>query len=91
MIRLRISQVSLQGRATQGVRLIQLGEGEKVVGIARFAANGDVDEPKAESTLPETSPPPEQEPPQAAPETPDDDDPAGEETPEETTSTEPED
>ena len=62
VIRLRISQVSLQGRATQGVRLIQLGEGEKVVGIARMAANGEMNGPAAAADLPETIPPPEQEP-----------------------------
>ena len=43
IIRLRISQVSVQGRATQGVRLIQLAEGEKVVGVARIAADGEID------------------------------------------------
>jgi len=36
IIRLRVSDISLIGRNTQGVRLINLGEGEKVVGMARL-------------------------------------------------------
>jgi DNA gyrase subunit A len=43
VIRLRIHQVSLQGRATQGVRLIQLAGNERVMGIAKIAANGEMD------------------------------------------------
>ena len=35
IIRLRVADISIIGRNTQGVRLIQLGEGEKVVGVAR--------------------------------------------------------
>lgn len=36
IIRLRVSDISVIGRNTQGVRLINLGEGEKVVGVARL-------------------------------------------------------
>ncbi len=36
IIRLRVADISLIGRNTQGVRLINLGEGEKVVGMARL-------------------------------------------------------
>ncbi|MBD3160840.1 MAG: DNA gyrase subunit A [Candidatus Eisenbacteria bacterium] len=47
VIRLRISQVSVQGRATQGVRLIHLGEEDRVVGIATIVVNGGEIKPEA--------------------------------------------
>ncbi len=37
IIRLRTSDIPVQGRSTQGVRLINLEEGEKVVAVARLA------------------------------------------------------
>jgi DNA gyrase subunit A len=36
IIRLRAADISLIGRNTQGVTLIDLGEGEKVIGVARL-------------------------------------------------------
>ena len=36
IIRFRVADISVIGRNTQGVKLIDLGEGEKVVGVARF-------------------------------------------------------
>ena len=36
IIRLRVADISVIGRNTQGVKLINLGEGEKVVGVAKF-------------------------------------------------------
>ncbi len=36
IIRLRVMDISVIGRNTQGVRLIQLGEAEKVVGVAKL-------------------------------------------------------
>jgi DNA gyrase subunit A len=36
IIRLRVGDISIIGRNTQGVRLINLGEGEKVVGVAKL-------------------------------------------------------
>ncbi len=36
IIRLRVADISVIGRNTQGVKLIGLGEGEKVVGVARL-------------------------------------------------------
>jgi DNA gyrase subunit A len=42
LVRTRVDEVSVQGRNTQGVRLIRLKEGEKLVGLER------VDEPDAE-------------------------------------------
>ena len=35
IIRLRVADISVIGRNTQGVKLINLGEGEKVVGVAK--------------------------------------------------------
>jgi DNA gyrase subunit A len=37
IIRLRVGDLSVIGRNTQGVKLIDLGEGEKVVGVAKLA------------------------------------------------------
>ena len=36
IIRLRVADISVIGRNTQGVKLINLGEGEKVVGVAKL-------------------------------------------------------
>ena len=36
IIRLRVADISVIGRNTQGVKLINLGEGEKVVGVAKM-------------------------------------------------------
>ena len=35
IIRMRVADISVIGRNTQGVKLIDLGEGEKVVGVAK--------------------------------------------------------
>ena len=35
IIRLRVADISVIGRNTQGVKLIDLAEGEKVVGVAK--------------------------------------------------------
>jgi DNA gyrase subunit A len=35
IIRLRVADIPVIGRNTQGVKLIDLGEGEKVVGVAK--------------------------------------------------------
>jgi len=35
-IRLTVDRVNLQGRATQGVRLIKLNENDEIAGIAKF-------------------------------------------------------
>jgi len=43
VIRTPVRDISLIGRNTQGVRLIDLAEGEKVVSIARVADSGDDD------------------------------------------------
>ena len=36
IIRLKVGDISVIGRNTQGVKLINLGEGEKVVGVAKL-------------------------------------------------------
>ena len=36
LVRTRVDEVSLQGRNTQGVRLIKVGEGEHLVGVERI-------------------------------------------------------
>jgi DNA gyrase subunit A len=41
LIRTRVSEIRDMGRATQGVRLINLGEGEKLVGLERVAETED--------------------------------------------------
>ncbi len=44
LVRTRASEVSVLSRNTQGVKLIALGSGEKLVGIEHIADNGDDDE-----------------------------------------------
>jgi DNA gyrase subunit A len=36
LVRTTVDEISVQGRNTQGVRLIRLGEGERLVGIERI-------------------------------------------------------
>ncbi|MDH5325792.1 MAG: DNA gyrase subunit A [Gammaproteobacteria bacterium] len=48
LIRTRVAEISVQGRNTQGVRLIGLGEGEKLVGLERIVDERD-EEGDAES------------------------------------------
>ena len=44
IIRLRIKDIRVIGRNTQGVRLIELEEGERVVSLARLAEKEEEDE-----------------------------------------------
>ncbi len=44
LIRIRVKQVSLLGRATQGVRIISVDEGESVASIARVVEGDDDDD-----------------------------------------------
>jgi len=44
IIRMRIKDIRIIGRNTQGVRLIELEEGERVVSLARLAEKEDEDE-----------------------------------------------
>jgi DNA gyrase subunit A len=49
IIRLRIKDIRVIGRNTQGVRLIELEEGERVVSLARLAEKEEEDEPEQEN------------------------------------------
>jgi DNA gyrase subunit A len=48
ILRTRASGISLIGRATQGVRLIDLDEGDRTVSVARLEDQGSLDEPSPE-------------------------------------------
>ncbi len=53
LVRMRISEISLIGRNTQGVRLINLSEGELLVGVEKVATlNGESSEKQEEPELP---------------------------------------
>jgi DNA gyrase subunit A len=45
LVRTTVDEISVQGRNTQGVRLIRLGEGERLVGIERIESLEAGDEP----------------------------------------------
>ena len=47
LIRTRISEIRDMGRATQGVRLINLGEGEKLAGLEKILEPDDEEEAPA--------------------------------------------
>ncbi len=49
LVRTRVAEVSVMSRNTQGVRLISLGEGEKLVALERIAESEDEDAPEIES------------------------------------------
>src|SRR6185369_8440647 len=51
VIRLRVNEIRVIGRNTQGVRLIDLEEGERVAAVARLAERED-DSESSEPTLP---------------------------------------
>jgi DNA gyrase subunit A len=61
VIRLRVNEIRVIGRNTQGVRLIDLEEGERVASVARLAEREDDTEGKDEpvSSEPEPEPVPE--------------------------------
>ncbi|GAB4511074.1 MAG: DNA gyrase subunit A [Haliangiales bacterium] len=48
LIRLRVRDIPVQSRATQGVRIMRLDEGERVVSIERLAEGGDEDDDDGE-------------------------------------------
>ncbi len=66
LIRISVSKISELGRATQGVKLIALGEGDKLAGIQRVAESDDDDTPDEAETSPEGTPPDASTPPAAA-------------------------
>ena len=50
LVRTRVSEVSVLGRNTQGVKLISLSDGERLVGLERIAEDrGEIDEDASES------------------------------------------
>jgi DNA gyrase subunit A len=59
MIRTRVAEISVLGRATQGVRIIRIDEGDAVVGVARLL-EGEVEIGEYQEVA-ETAPPPGEE------------------------------
>jgi DNA gyrase subunit A len=59
VIRLRVNEIRVIGRNTQGVRLIDLEEGERVASVARLAERDDEAEGKDEPVPSEPEPVPE--------------------------------
>ncbi len=53
MVRTRTSEISELGRNTQGVRLIRVAEGEKLIGIARIEEPGEDESELADGESPE--------------------------------------
>ena len=57
LVRTTVDEISVQGRNTQGVRLIRLGDGERLVGIERIESlEGEGEEPLSEPA-PAATPP----------------------------------
>src|SRR5947199_7866088 len=61
VIRLRVNEIRVIGRNTQGVRLIGLEEGERVASVARLAEREDESEAKDEPPAAEREPEPDAE------------------------------
>jgi DNA gyrase subunit A len=57
LVRTTVDEISVQGRNTQGVRLIRLGEGERLVGIERVESLEGADETGATGELPKPGAP----------------------------------
>ena len=53
LVRTTVDEISVQGRNTQGVRLIRLDEGERLVGIERVASLESAEEGAAAGEGPE--------------------------------------
>ena len=60
VIRLRVNEIRVIGRNTQGVRLIDLEEGERVASVARLAEREDESEGKDEGSAPVPASDPEE-------------------------------
>ena len=56
VIRLRVNEIRVIGRNTQGVRLIGLEEGERVASVARLAEREDESEARDEPVAPDSDP-----------------------------------
>jgi DNA gyrase subunit A len=63
LVRTRASEISILGRNTQGVRLIRLDDGERLIGVEPVepenGENGEGDEAAAEGASPDAGPPAE--------------------------------
>ena len=55
LIRIKVKDIRETGRAAQGVRVIQLEEGDRVVGLAKLAEPDDIEE-EAQASLPVPEP-----------------------------------
>ena len=55
LIRIKVKDIRETGRAAQGVRVIQLEEGDRVVGVAKLAEPDDAEE-EAQASLPAPAP-----------------------------------
>jgi DNA gyrase subunit A len=53
LVRTPVADVSVMGRDTQGVRMIRLSEGEKLIGIERVMSLGDADDVDPEADVEE--------------------------------------
>jgi DNA gyrase subunit A len=58
LIRIKVKDIRETGRAAQGVRVIQLEEGDRVVGLAKLAEPDDAEE-EAQASLPAPEPAPQ--------------------------------
>ena len=61
IIRLNTADISEIGRNTQGVRLIQLEEGDHLVSVARLAERDDAEDPTLPAPPPDGPPEPGKE------------------------------
>jgi DNA gyrase subunit A len=58
LVRTPVADISIVGRNTQGVRLIRLGEGERLTGVERVVMiEGGAEEGSTDSAAEEASPP----------------------------------
>jgi DNA gyrase subunit A len=57
LVRTTVDEISIQGRNTQGVRLIRLGEGERLVGIERIESLDGDEEATVAEPAPGAAPP----------------------------------
>ena len=54
-LRTRVDEIRETGRNAQGVKLMTLGEGERIVAVERLAESADVDEGAGGDSLPPTN------------------------------------
>jgi len=59
-IRMPVEEIRVMGRATQGVRVIRIDNGDKIADVAVVRENGEDEEIEEGSEAPENGPPPEE-------------------------------